>query len=89
MLTAGLRFNEPLPLHIHNTMSVGYVQNRLSQRFVSPGAPPFKPENAVEFNTLMDVAPMILLQPVIQYYTNVGGGTHRAIVFGFRAKVDL
>jgi carbohydrate-selective porin OprB len=89
MLTAGLRFNEPLPLHIHNTMSVGYVQNRLSQRFVSPGAPQFKPENAFEFNTLMDVAPMILLQPVIQYYTNVGGGTHRAVVFGFRAKVDL
>jgi hypothetical protein len=34
MLTAGLRFNEPLPLRIHNTMSLGYVQNRLSQQFV-------------------------------------------------------
>jgi len=89
MLTAGLRFNEPLPLRIHNTMSFGYVQNRLSQRFVPHGAPPFKPEHGFEFNTLLDVVPMVLLQPVIQYYANVGGGTHRAVVFGFRAKVDF
>src|SRR5215469_13738487 len=40
MLTAGLRFNEPLPLRIHNTMSLSYVQNRLSQQFVPKGAPP-------------------------------------------------
>jgi carbohydrate-selective porin OprB len=89
MLTAGLRFNEPLPLHMHNTMSIGYVQNRLSRHFVPPGAPPFKPEHGVEFNTLVDVVPMILLQPVIQYYANVGGGTHHAVVIGFRAKVDF
>ncbi len=39
--------------------------------------------------TLLDVVPMVLLQPVIQYYANVGGGTRRAVVFGFRAKVDF
>jgi porin len=89
MLTAGLRFNEPLPLRIHNTMSLGYVQNRLSQQFVPPGTPPWKPEHAVEFNTLLDVAPMLLLQPVVQYYANVGGRTQRAVVFGFRVKVEF
>jgi carbohydrate-selective porin OprB len=89
IFTAGLRFNEPLPLRIHNTMSFGYVQNRLSQHFAPHGAPPFKPEHGFEFNTLLDVVPMVLLQPVIQYYANVGGGTHRAVVFGFRAKVDF
>jgi carbohydrate-selective porin OprB len=88
MLTAGLRFNEPLPLRVHNTMSVGYVQNRLSQKFVSPGAPPWKPEHAFEFNTLVHVA-SILFQPVIQYYANVGGRTQRAVVVGFRVKVEL
>ena len=30
MLTAGLRFNEPLPVNFHNTMSLGYVRNSLS-----------------------------------------------------------
>jgi hypothetical protein len=89
LLTAGLRFNEPLPVGFHNTMSLGYVNNRLSQQFVPPGEPPFRPEHGVEFNTLLDVAPMLLLQPVIQYYANVGGGTKRAVVFGFRTKVEF
>jgi hypothetical protein len=31
MLTAGLRLNESLPLAIHNTMTLGYVQNRLNE----------------------------------------------------------
>jgi len=88
MFTAGLRFNEPLPLRIHNTMSVGYVQNRLSQRFVPPGTPPWKPEHALEFNTLVHVASM-LFQPVVQYYANVGGRTQHAVVLGFRVKVEL
>ena len=89
ILTAGLRFNEPLPVRMHNTMSVGYVRNALSQQFLPPGAPPFKSEQGFEFNTLVDVVPMILLQPVIQYYRNPGGGTGRDVVLGFRAKVDF
>jgi porin len=89
MLTAGLRFNEPLPLHIHNTVSLGYVRNNLSSQFLLPGTPPFKTEQGVEFNTLLDPLPMLLLQPVIQYFANVGGGPHRAIVFGFRTKVEF
>jgi carbohydrate-selective porin OprB len=89
LLTAGLRFNEPLPLPIHNTMSLGYVNNRLSQQFVPHGAPPPRTENGVEFNTLLDPLPMLLLQPVIQYYANVGGRAHRAVVFGFRTKVEF
>ena len=89
LLTAGLRFNEPLPLPIHNTMSLGYVRNSLSPNFVPPGAPPWKTEQGVEFNALLDVLPMLLLQPVVQYYANVGGGSHKAVVFGFRTKVEF
>lgn len=89
MLTAGLRFNEPLPLPFHNTMSIGYVQNRLSQKFVPEGKPRWKPEHAVEFNTLLDPLPMLLIQPVIQYYENAGARIGRAVVFGFRSKVEF
>jgi porin len=89
MLTAGLRFNEPLPLRIHNTMSLGYVQNRLSQQFLPQNTPSWKPEHAIEFNTLLDPLPMLLLQPVIQYYANVGARTGHAIAFGFRTKVEF
>jgi carbohydrate-selective porin OprB len=89
MLTAGLRFNEPLPLPIHNTMSLGYVRNSLSAQFLPSGMTGWKTEQGVEFNALLDVLPMFLLQPVIQYYANVGGGTQRAVVFGFRTKVEF
>jgi len=34
LMTAGLRFNEPLPLPIHNTISIGYVQNGLKSNTV-------------------------------------------------------
>lgn len=37
----------------------------------------------------MDVAPMVLFQPVIQYYANAGGGSHHAVVLGFRTKVEF
>ena len=70
-------------------MSLGYVRNTLSQQFVPPGTPPFKPENGFEFNVLLDVMPMLLLQPVFQYYVNVGGRTQRATVVGFRTKLEL
>jgi carbohydrate-selective porin OprB len=89
MLTAGVRFNEPLPLRIHNTMSLGYIQNRLSQQFLPSGTPPWKTEHGVEFNMLLDPLPMLLLQPVVQYYENVGARTGRAVVFGFRTKVEF
>jgi porin len=89
LLTAGLRFNEPLPFSIHNTMSLGYVRNSLSSNFLSSGMPAWKTEQGVEFNSLLDVAPMILIQPVVQYYANVGGGVQRAVVFGFRTKIEF
>ena len=89
LLTAGLRFNEPLPVNFHNTISLGYVRNSLSSQFLSSGMPAWKTEQGVEFNALLDVAPMLLLQPVIQYYANVGGGVQRAVVFGFRTKVEF
>jgi hypothetical protein len=89
LLTVGLRFNEPLPLVIHNTMALGYVRNNLSPQFLPLGALTWKTEQGVEFNTLLDVLPMLLLQPVIQYYANVGGGVQRAVVFGFRTKVEF
>jgi porin len=88
-LTAGLRFNEPLPVPFHNTMSLGYVRTSQSSNFVATGMPAWKPEHGVEFNSLLDVLPMMFVQPVIQYYANVGGGVQRAVVLGFRTKIEF
>jgi hypothetical protein len=70
-------------------MSFGYVHNSLSPQFRPAGTPGFKSENAFEFNALFLMRGLILLQPVIQYYGNVGGRPGRAVVFGFRTKVEL
>lgn len=89
ILTFGLRFNEPLPIRNHNTMSIGYVRSYLSPEFQPHLTAPWKTEQAVEFNTLIGVLPMMYLQPVIQYFANDGGGSQRSLVFGFRTKVDF
>ena len=89
LLTAGLRFNEPLPLPIHNTMSLGYVWNHLSSDFRPNNTTTWNTEHGLEFNILLDVAPMVLFQPVVQYYANAGGGSEDAVVVGFRTKVEF
>jgi porin len=89
LLTASLRFNEPRPLHLHNTISFGYVRNSLSPMSLPVDAPSWKAEHSFELNSLVQVTPILLLQPVIQYYENVGGGSGGAVVFGFRTKIEL
>jgi hypothetical protein len=89
LLTAGLRFNGPLPLHLHNTILLGYVRNSLSPMFLPVGAPSWKAEHGFEFNGLFQVTPILLLQPVIQYYENLGGRPGGAVVLGFRTKIEL
>jgi hypothetical protein len=58
----------------------------LSPQFLPTGSPTWKTEQGVEFNALLDVLPMLLLQPVVQYYANVEGEGQRAVVFGFRTR---
>ena len=89
VLTAGLRFNEPLPVPFHNTMSLGYMGNHLSSEFQPNESTPWNIEHGLEFNILMDVAPMVMLQRVVQYYANVGGGSGSAVVLGWRTKVEF
>jgi carbohydrate-selective porin OprB len=88
VLTAGLRFNEPLPFRFHNTMSLGYVRNHLSSDFRPNNATTWNTEHALEFNVLLDVGP-VMIQPVIQYYANAGGSSRDAVVVGFRSKVEF
>jgi hypothetical protein len=87
-LTASLRFNEPLPVGFHNSISVGYVRNSLSSEFLAPGLVAWKTEHGVEINVLLNYGPF-LIQPVIQYYGNVGGVGGRAFVAGLRTKIDF
>jgi hypothetical protein len=48
----------------------------------------WKTEHGVEFNVLLNYGPF-LVQPVVQYYANVGGIAGHAVVAGFRTKIDF
>ncbi|MEA2958449.1 MAG: porin [Alphaproteobacteria bacterium] len=72
----------------HNTMSLGYVRNSLSPDFLPPGMTAWQTEHGFEFNVLLRYGPLAI-QPVFQYYTNVGGIGGDAFVVGFRTKVDF
>ena len=88
--TVGFRYNEPLPLWQHNTISLGYVLSQSSHQLqaVSSTAA-LQRENALELNGLLQVTRFITLQPVVERFLNVGGSTKQATVFGFRSKVDF
>ena len=48
----------------------------------------WKTEHGVEINVLLNYGPF-LVQPVLQYYANVGGVGGSAFVAGFRTKVEF
>jgi hypothetical protein len=60
----------------------------LSSQFLSPSAPPWKDERGIEINSLFLIR-SLLLQPVVQFYDNVGGREGHAVVVGFRTKLEL
>ena len=88
--TVGLRFNEPLPLRQHNTISFGYVLSQMSKPFpVAASTTSLQSENALELNGLVQVTRSITLQPVVERFIDLGGSAKQATVFGFRSKVDF
>ena len=88
--TVGVRYNEPLPLRQHNTVSFGYVLSQSSHQFpVAIYTAALQAENALEVNGLVQVTRFMTMQPVVERFINVGGSIRHAIVFGFRSKLDF
>ncbi len=89
--TVGLRYNELLPISLHNSLSIGYVRSGLSEAYSRKTNVPFAlhAEHAFEVNTLVELPRGILIQPVFQYFIDLGGAPHNAAVLGFRSKVDF
>jgi porin len=94
-LTAGFRYNGLIPHRDHDGLAFGVVYNKISDQFSFAGTllgmPALGSEEAIELNYAIQVSPCVLLQPVFQYYVNVGGNSHipNAAVFGFRTKVTF
>ncbi len=88
-LDVGIRFNEPLPIHRHNTVGIAWVRSGLSSPLpiASSAGVSTSAENSFEGNVLVDLPRGILLQPVAQYYFHAGGRDRNVFVLGFHTKV--
>ena len=94
-LTAGARFNAPFAGRNKDRVACAFVYSKISDSFRDfgelLGAPPLGSEKAFELNYSLQVTPYFLLQPVFQYYVDVGGNPtlSNAPVLGFRTKVTF
>lgn len=94
-ITAGARYNGPIPSRPQDSADVGFVYTHIGDPFQTVGVPLGLPalgsEKALELNYALWLRPYLLWQPVFQYYWDVGGNSHipNAAIFGFRVKVDF
>jgi porin len=94
-VTAGGRFNAPFASRKNDRVSFAVVYSKISDSFSNfgtlLGAPPLGSEKAIELNYSLQVTPYWYVQPVFQYYVDVGanGALPNAPVFGFRTKVNF
>jgi|SRR5882762_428963 porin len=93
--TAGARFNAPFSHRPKDRIACAFVYSKISDPFrdfgVLLGGPKLGSEKAFELNYSLQVTPYILLQPVFQYYVDVGANSNlpNAPVLGFRTKVTF
>lgn len=94
-ITAGARFNAPFSHRPKDRISCALVYSKISDPFsdfgVLLGGPKLGSEKAFELNYSVQVTPYFLLQPVFQYYVDVGANSNlpNAPVLGFRTKVTF
>lgn len=94
-VTVGGRFNAPFASRRNDRVGLALVYSKISDSFSNFGAllggPPLGSEKAVELNYSLQVTPYWYVQPVFQYYVDVGanGALPNAAVLGFRTKVNF
>lgn len=94
-LTAGLRYNGPIPSRPQDAVAFGFVYTKIGNPFrtigIPLGLPALGSEKAIELNYAAQLTHYMLVQPVFQYYSEVGGNWRvpNAAVFGFRTKINF
>lgn len=94
-LTAGLRYNGPMSSRPQDGVAFAFVYTKIGDPFqalgLPLGAPRLGSEKAFEVNYAAQLTRYILVQPVFQYYVDVGANSHvpNAAVLGFRTKINF
>jgi porin len=94
-ITAGARFNAPFSHRPKDRIACAFVYSKISDPFSNFGVllsgPRLGSEKAFELNYALQVTPYFLVQPVFQYYVDVGANSNlpNAPVLGLRTKVTF
>jgi porin len=76
-ITSGAQFNAPFRKRREDRVAWGFVYSKISDPYPRTGQllgdTPLGAEKAFELNYSLQVRPYLLLQPMFQYYVNVGG----------------
>ncbi|MBV8277325.1 MAG: carbohydrate porin, partial [Verrucomicrobia bacterium] len=94
-ITAGVRYNGPIPVRPRDTVAFGFAYSKIGDPFqtlgIPLGAPALGSEKALELNYALQLTRYFLVQPVFQYYVDPGGNSRvrNAAVVGFRTKVNF
>jgi carbohydrate-selective porin OprB len=89
-VTGGVRYHGIIPRRQSDTLSTGVVYSRISgvlnQSLTQAGRIPISAEKALEFSYSLRVKPWLTIQPVFQYYFDMGGNpsSHNHTIAGFR-----
>ena len=94
-ITAGIVYNGPIPSRpkdsIGFALSYSHVSDAYSAAYASSflGAPVLGSEKAFEVNYLFQATPYFMIQPVVQWYAELGANPPNptGVVLGFRTKV--
>ena len=84
----------PIPSRPRDTVAFGFLYSNIGDPFQAIGVPlgsRLGSEEAIELNYAAHLTSHFLIQPVFQYYKDVGGNSHvpNAAVFGFRTQVNF
>jgi porin len=92
---AGVKYNAPFFHRQGDSVAFGFVSTRIDPRYILSqdllGNPLLDHENMYEINYRAVVKPYLVVQPVFDYYDDVGGNPaqHSATMFGFRIYVRM
>jgi carbohydrate-selective porin OprB len=84
--TGGVIFNGPIPGRAKDGLAFGMVYSKVGNDYNTFVGPLLALNNETQFevNYKIQVFPWFVLQPVYQYYNNVGGTSNSASIAGFR-----
>jgi porin len=91
--TSGLIFRGPIACRSKDSLALGLVYSKIGNGFNTYqqqlGNPTLNNETLIELNYKIQIAPWLVLQPVYDHYSSVGGSNNSGTIAGFRLETQI